>query len=147
MLRAKISSRTTLFFERFRVRKNRGKRDALYQTAGLIARSAKQSLRIRSGRSRAGAIPHAHTRGGLRIIQFAVDGNTAIIGPVRFPRSRQYNAPVPSIHEFGKTVYTLSGITRIRSYPARPFMGPTLIRLDKRNLIPKQVSASIAKVL
>lgn len=147
MLRAKYSSRTTLFFERFRVRKNRAKREGIYSVAGLIASSAKQSLRIRRGPSRPGAIPHAHTRGGLRMIQFAVDGNRAIIGPVRFPRSRQYNEPVPSIHEFGKLVYTLSGIMRLKKYPERPYMYPTIKRLARRGKLPRNFSAQVAKVL
>lgn len=144
MLRAKYSSRTSLFFERFRVRKNRAKRDSIYSVSGLIARSARQSLRIRKGPSRAGAIPHAHTRGGLRIIQFAVDGNSSIIGPIRFPRSRQYNQPIPSIHEFGKTVYELFR-DRSKTFPQRPYMGPTIKRLG--NKIPRHFSASVARVL
>jgi hypothetical protein len=57
MIRVRYTSRTTLFFERLKVRKERGKRDAIYSVSGLIARSAKQSLRIRPGSSRPGAIP------------------------------------------------------------------------------------------
>lgn len=147
MLRAKYTSKTSLFFERFRVRKNRAKRDGIYSVAGLIASSAKQSLRIRRGKSRVGAVPHAHTRGGLRIIQFAVDRDRAIIGPVRFPRSRQYNEPVPSIHEFGKVVFTLTGAMRLRKYPERPYMYPTIKRLAKKGKIPRQFSASIARII
>lgn len=146
MLRVKYTSRTTLFFERLRVRKNRGKRDAIYSLSGLIVRSAKQSLRVRPGPSRPGAIPHAHTRGGLRVIQFAVDRDKSIIGPIKFARSTRYNEPAPAIHEFGKVVVELRR-GRVLKYAKRPFMSKTLERLDRKGLIPKTFSAKIARIL
>ena len=146
MIRVRYSSKTTLFFERLKAKKNRGKRDAIYSVSGLIARSAKQSLRIRPGPSRPGAVPHAHTRGGLRVIMFAVDRNKSIIGPIRFPRSRKYNEPAPHIHEFGKTVIDLRR-GKVVTYAKRPFMSTTLDRLNKKGLIPRQFSASIARII
>lgn len=146
MLRVKYTSRTTLFFERLRVKKNRGKREAIYSLSGLIARSAKQSLRVRPGPARPGAIPHAHTRGGLRVIQFAVDRNRSIIGPIKFARSSRFNEPAPAIHEFGKVVVDLRR-GRVMKYAKRPFMSTTLKRLNRRGLIPKTFSASIARII
>lgn len=146
MIRVRYTSRTTLFLERLKVRKERGKRDAIYSVSGLIARSAKQSLRIRPGSSRPGAIPHAHTRGGLRVILFAVDRDRSIIGPVRFPRSQRYNEPAPHIQEFGKTVLDLRK-GKVINFPKRPFMSRTLERLGRKGLIPKQFSASIARII
>ena len=146
MIRARYTSRTTLFIERLKARKNRAKRDAIYSVSGLIARSAKQSLRIRRGASRPGAIPHAHTKGGLRVIMFAVDTNKSIIGPIRFPRSRRYNEPAPHIQEFGSSVIDYRA-GKIITFPARPFMSVTLSRLRRKGLIPKQFSASIARII
>lgn len=143
MLRVSTKSRTVLFLERLKVRKNRAKKGAIYRVSGLIARTTKSSLRVRPGSARPGAIPHAHTRGGLRVIQFAVDRNSSIIGPVRFPRSRQYNEPIPAIHEFGKLVIDQKG--RIRKYPARPYMSKALKRL--RGKIPREFSASVARII
>jgi len=146
MIRVRYTSRTTLFFEKLRVRKERGKKDAIYSVSGLIARSAKQSLRIRPGPSRPGGIPHAHTRGGLRVIRFAVDRNKSIIGPIKFARSRKFNEPAPAIHEFGKVVIDLRR-GKVFKYAKRPFMSKTLERLDRTGAIPKQFSASIARIL
>lgn len=146
MTLAKTKTQTTLFFQKLRVRKDRGKRDAIYAVSGLIARSAKQSLRVRSGPSRPGAIPHAHTRGGLRVINFAVDRNQSIIGPVKFPRSKKFNEPVPSIHEFGKTVVDLRK-GKVIVFHKRPYMSATLKRLERRGLIPKTFTARIARIL
>ena len=146
MMRVRYTSRTTLFIERLKARKNRAKRDAIYTVSGLIARSAKQSLRVRSGTSRPGAIPHAHTRGGLRVIMFAVDGDRSIIGPIRFPRSKRYNEPAPYIHESGATVIDYRR-GMIITFPKRPFMSRTLERLRRKGLIPKQFSASVARII
>lgn len=141
-----IVARTTLYLSRLRVRKERAKRGAIYSTAGYIATSAKRRLRIRSGASRRGSAPHAHTRGGLRLIQFAVDGNTAIIGPVKFPRSNQFNEPIPSIHEFGKTVVSLRKF-KVYQFSERPYMGPTLQSLAKRGILNRRFSARLARII
>lgn len=144
MIRVRYQSRTTLFFEKLKVRVNRSKREAIYSTSGLIARSAKQSLRIRPGASRPGAIPHAHTRGGLRVIQFAVDRNQSIIGPVKFPRSQRFNEPAPHIQEFGATVIDLRR-GKVVTYVKRPYMSRTLERL--KNKIPRNFTASVARII
>lgn len=146
MIRVRYSSRTTLFFEKLKVKKNRAKREAIYSVSGLIARSAKQSLRIRPGPSRPGAVPHAHTRGGLRVIRFAVDRNKSIIGPIRFARSRRYNEPAPHIHEFGKVVVDLRR-GKVLKFAKRPFMSKTIERLGNKGLIPKTFSAKIARIV
>jgi len=147
MLRAKLSYRIKLFFERLKAKKERFKRDAIYSTAGLIAREEKQTLKVRSGVSRPGSVPHAHTRAGLRVILFAVDRNRAIIGPVKFSTSNKFSEPVPSIHEFGKTVFQVRGIFRILHYPERPYAIVTLKRLQRRNKINKQFAAGIARIV
>lgn len=143
---AKLRARTTFFLSRLRARKERAKRGAIYSTAGYIATSAKRRLRIRSGRSRRGAAPHAHTRGGLRMIQFAVDGNSAIIGPVKFPRSNKFNEPVPSVHEFAKTVISLRTL-RVYKFPERPYMGPTVKSLARRGFLNRRFSAKVARII
>ena len=139
------SARTVTFFKQLRVRKDRGKRDAIYGVAALIRRSAINRLKVRPGASTPGAAPHAHTLAGLRVIQFNVSGNTAIIGPIKFSSSRQYNEPLPSIHEFAKTLFTLRRIFKIVNFKARPYMSTTIKSLEGR--IPKEFSLQLGKVL
>lgn len=147
MLTAKYRSRVTLFFEKLRARKGRAKREAIVATSSLIVRETKQTLRIRPGRSAIGAVPHAHTTLGLRVIKFAVDGDSSIIGPVKFSDSNRLSEPVPSIHEFGKAVYTIGLKTVYYKYPQRPYMYPTLKRMHRKVQIPRQFSATMARVL
>lgn len=146
MLSASWRAYTVLFFEKLKARKERAKREAIHAVAALIAREAKQTLKVRPGTSRPGAVPHAHTRAGLRVIRYAVDRNRAIIGPIRFPGGK-LSEPVPSVHEFGKTVFTLKGAYRLITFPARPYMIVTLKRLDRTGKIPRQFSTSIARII
>jgi len=146
LLGVKYSTYTRQFFERLKAAKRRGKREAIYSVSGLIARTAKGMLRLRPGKSRAPAPPHAHTKGGLRVIMFAVDGNTSIIGPIRFPRSKRFVEPVPHVHEFGGTVLDLKKF-KVYRYPARPYMSRTLEKLKSNNQIPRQFSVSLGRVL
>lgn len=146
MSRAKFISRSKWFFQRLKARKERGKRDAIYSVSGLIATTAKNMLRLRPGPSRPPAAPHAHTRGGLRLIRFAVDRNTSIIGPIRFPRSNQYNEPIPHVHEFGKTVFSIRRSIFYR-FQRRPYMSKALESLKRRGKIPKHFSVRMGKVL
>lgn len=144
-MRAKFKTRTQYFFNALRARRRRAVRDGLYSVSGLIATAARRRLRVRRGSSQPGKTPHAHTRGGLREIRFAVQGNTSIIGPVKFPRS-QFDRPVPNIHEFGGETQEQTIRFRLFHYPARPYMGPTLESLKQRNRIPKQFAVSVARV-
>ena len=146
MMRANFQVRTTYFFHALRARKRRAVREGIYSVAGLVATAARRRLRVRPGSSRPGASPHAHTRGGLREIRFAVNGNTAIVGPIKFPRT-QFNRPVPNIHEFGGDAQQQSIRARLFRYPARPYMGPTLESLKKRGRINKQFAVSVARVM
>lgn len=145
MLGVKYSARTVTFFKQLRVRKDRGKRQAIYGVCALIRRSAINKLKVRPGPSKENTAPHAHTLAGLRVIQFNVSGNTGIIGPVKFPSSRQYNEPVPAIHEFGKTVITLGRIFKIINFKKRPYMSTTIKQLGNR--IPKEFSIKMGEVL
>jgi hypothetical protein len=147
MLRVKYQTRVKLFLQGLRVKKTRAKRNAIFSVSGLIATDAKRSLKVSPGKSKPFAIPKAHTKGGLRVIRFAVrpDGKESIIGPVKFPRSNRFNAAVPSIHEFGKTVIDIRR-GKIRNYPPRPYMSRTLERLNRRGEIPKQFAASVARI-
>ncbi len=145
MLGVKYSARTVTFFKQLMVRKERGKRKAIYGVCAMIRRSAINRLKIRPGASNEGSAPHAHTAAGLRVIQFNVTGNTGIIGPVRFPSSRQYNAPVPAIHEFGKTVITLGRIFKVVHFKKRPYMSTTIKMLGSK--IPKEFSVQMGEVL
>jgi len=105
-------------------------------------------MRLRAGPSRPGKPPHAHTRGGLRQIDFHVDtyAEAALIGPVKFPGSNFFDQPVPHIHEFGGQYL---GITR-RTYwnfPERSFMGYTLRKLQASGRLSRQFSYNLARTL
>lgn len=141
----KLSARTVTFFKQLKARAQRGKRDAIYSVCGLIRRDAINRLRIRPGASNPPASPHAHTKAGLRVIDFHVSGNTGIVGPRKFPSSNQYNEPVPAVHEFGKQVITLGKAFRMVSFPKRPYMSKTVERLKTK--IPREFSIQLGKVL
>ncbi len=145
MLSVKYSARTVTFFKQLIVRKDRGKRKAIYGVCAMVRRAAINRLKIRPGSSKEGSAPHAHTAAGLRVIQFNVTGNTGIIGPIKFPSSRQYNVPLPSIHEFGKTVITLGRIFKIVNFKKRPYMSTTVKVLGSK--IPKEFSIQMGEVL
>lgn len=124
-----------------------GTNRALYRTAGLIATAERRSIRFRPGPSRPNKPPHAHRagRGGLRAIEFYVSGNSAIVGPKRFPGSRWWNEPVTHIHEFGGVYFNRKG--KKANYPERSYAATTLKRLLAKNVIPKQFAVSIAEML
>jgi hypothetical protein len=141
----KAKARTITFFKQLSVRVKRGKRDALYSVCGLIRRDAIDRLKIRPGPSRPPASPHAHSKAGLRVIDFHVSGNTGIVGPRKFPNSNRYNKPVPAIHEFGGQVMSLRGAFRLVLYPKRPYMSKTVEKLKTK--IPREFSIQLGRVL
>ena len=141
----KLSARTVSFFKQLKARLKRSKRDAIYRVCGLIRRDAINKLKVRPGASTPPAAPHAHTKAGLRVIDFHVDGNTGLVGPRKFPYSNRQSEPVPSVHEFGKQVFTTKGPFMLIKYPERPFMGKTVERLKDK--IPREFSIQLGKVL
>lgn len=142
----KYSAKTIWYFQKLNQRVKVGKSRAIFRVAAYIRTSAKRSMRLRSGPSQAPAPPHAHTKAGLRAIEFAVDPSleSAIVGPVKFPGSNFFDSPVPHIHEFGGSYLARTGIYQ---YPQRPYMSTTLKRLHASGVIPRQYSASLAEVL
>jgi len=76
----KYSAKINFYLNKVHRRVKTGRNRALYRTAGLIRTSAKRNLRIRSGPSRPGKPPHAHRRGGLRVIQFHVSAIKLLLG-------------------------------------------------------------------
>ena len=94
-------------------------------TAKRIRQKAIDSMPFAKGPSKPGDPPHAH-RGRLRrSILFAVDGDTAYVGP-SYSAMQSGGLPpwVGSMHERGGTFTGRKG--RTATYPARPFMGPAL---------------------
>jgi len=120
---------------------NRG----LYRVSGLIRTTERRTIRVRPKASKAPAPPHAHTQGGLRVIEFHVTGNRSIIGPKKFASSNYFNEPVTHIHEFGGTYITRKG--KLAHYPQRSYAATTLARLQRQGKIPKQFAVSITEVL
>lgn len=131
----KLNKRVTLA-------RNRG----LYQVAGLVRTTSKRTLRLRIGASSPGFPPHAHTRAGLRQIEFVVDeaAQAAIVGPIKFSGSNFFNEPVTYIHEFGGTFLSSRGYWR---YPERSYMYYTLKKLAASGRIPKEFTLAMGKVL
>lgn len=123
-----------------------GKNRGLYRVAGLIRTSAKRSMRLRPGPSRAGSPPHAHTRAGLRQIMFHVDQNqsAALVGPVKFSRYNSLSEPVPHVQEFGGTFLS---VRKPKTYPERSYMGHTLKKLHREGKIPRQFVVSMGRIL
>lgn len=102
-------------------------------------------MRTRDGASRPGTPPHAHTRGGLRVIKFDADvkADAGLVGPVKFPGSNFFNEPVPHIHEFGGEYVSRRSIA---TYPERSFMwGPTK-KLIRRGKIIKRYSVALGRL-
>lgn len=143
----RYSARTVFYFSKLHRRVKIGRNRGLYRVAGLIRTATKRSMRLRpkGTTSRPDHPPHAHVPNGLRVIQFSVFGNSAIVGPMKFPNSRFWDEPVTHIHEFGGTYISSKGI--IARYPERSYMGTTLRRLMERGKIPREFSVSIAEAL
>lgn len=133
--------RVTFYASKLIAPVRRGTPDALAKTAAMIRREARRTLKVRSGTSRPGSVPHSHTNGGLRVIAYNVYTNGAIIGPVKF-LSSSFLTAVPGLHEHGGVGRTKRGWAR---YPKRPFMSVTLNRVRSR--IPREFSTTIARYL
>lgn len=140
-----VKSQTFSFMNKLRVRKNRAKKDALYSVCSLLRRDAINRLKLRPGPSRPGSSPHAHRRNGLRLIRFAVSGDTGIIGPIKFPNSNKYNKPVPAIHESGGTVFTIGSVFKQLTFPKRPYMSKTVESRGPR--LSKDFAIQLGRVL
>lgn len=120
----RISTRFTVFVDSFRKRVKQGIKSGIHQTCALIRLEARQSIRISSRPSAPGRPPHSRTRGGLREINFHVEGDTGIIGPRKFRSRNRLNRPVPNVHELGGIAFEKRRGSRriIKRYPERSFM-------------------------
>lgn len=134
--------RGIFYLQKFNYTVEKGKQKGLRDVAALIRGACIRSLRISQRTSSPGNPPYAKTRGGLRVIEFSIYTNGAIIGPVKFPGSNFFDQPVPHIHEFGGTF-----ISRVNyyNYPQRSYMNHTLKQLVAKGKIPKQFSVSMAR--
>ena len=140
----RYSTRVVLFLNRFnrqyRVARDRG----LYQVSALIRLEARQSMRMGRGPSKAPRPPRAHTRTGLREINFHVNDGSSIIGPRKFPRSNFFNRPVPNIHEKGGTAIALTLRRRKPShYPERSFMWAAVQKLKQKGKIESRFNVTL----
>lgn len=135
-----------LNFRKVSKRVEDGKIRGLYRVSGLVRTTAKRSMRLRQGPANAGSPPHAHTRVGLRLIQFHVDRNvsSSIVGPVKFASSNFFNEPVPHVQEFGGIYYNRR---RFYNYPERSYMGWTIKKLYREGKIPRGFALNIGVAL
>lgn len=138
----KFVGRSLFYLQKFNTRIERGKKNSLFRTAALIRGASIRTLKINQQTSSPGTPPYAKTRGGLRVIEFNVYSNGAIIGPVKFPGSDFFNQPVPHIHEFGGTFFSQFSYY---SYPQRSYMGHTLKQLVARGAIAREFKVGIAR--
>lgn len=104
-------------------------------------------MRKRQKASPPGSPPSAHTSGGLREINFHVDGSSSIIGPRKFARSNFFNRPVPNIHEVGG-VAIASGLRNLYSvrYPERSFMWAAVKSLKRKGKINSTFNTSLRRM-
>jgi len=146
MFSLKYSGRTIFYFQKLNTQVRVARSRGLYRVAGLIRTASKRSMRLRLGASRPGTPPHAHTRAGLRVIEFVVDeaAGAAIVGPVKFPGSNYFNEPVTFVHEFGGIFISRRNYS---TYPERSYMYHTLQRLQSAGLIPRQFAVAMGRVL
>jgi hypothetical protein len=135
--------RGIFYLQKFNHTVKKGKEKGLRDVAALIRGACIRSLKVSKRTSSPGNPPFAKTRGGLRVIEFAVYQNGAIIGPVKFPGSDFFNQPVPHIHEFGGTY--MSRITYY-NYPQRSYMNYTLKQLIAKGAIPRRFSVSMGRM-
>lgn len=146
MFGIKYSTKPLLYVQKLNTRIRIARNIALYRTAGLVRTSAKRSMRLRKGPSQAFSPPHAHTRAGLRAIEFVVDesAGAAIVGPRKFVGSNYFNEPVTYIHEFGGTFLARKGYWR---YPERSYMYHTLKQLVASGKIPKEFTLAMGRII
>jgi len=140
----RYSAKFKSYLNRFRVRKNRAVKEAIYSVAAMHRRKLISLFRLRPGPSREGAAPHAHTRGGLRIVRFAVDRNVAVVGSIKFPNTGASKA-IPGVHEFGKTVLIFRPFPHIVSYKPRPAASKAVEALRDRT--PKHFAVTLGNTL
>lgn len=134
--------RSMFYLQKFNYTVKKGSNKGLKDVASLIRGSCIRTLRISKRTSPPGNPPFAKTRGGLRVIEYFVYRQTAIIGPVKFPNSNFLNEPVPHIHEFGGMFFSKKAYY---NYPERSYMNHTLKQLVAKGAIPRQFSVSLAK--
>lgn len=140
----RIFSRVQFFTNHFQTRYRVARDKGLYQTCGLIRTASRKALRVRRGASIPGYPPHAHTRAGLREINFDVKGQQGIIGPRKFRGSNFFNQPVPRIQERGAVVYSLKRRAFYR-YPERSYMYSTTRKLQSRGLIASRFRVTMSR--
>jgi hypothetical protein len=122
----RLRSRFIIFIDRFRRTVRKGIKTGLHQTAALIRKEARESIRISKKPSLPGRPPHARTRAGLREINYHVEGERgAYVGPRKFRRRSRLNKPIPHVHEKGATVIDRGRPGRrafVKRFPERSFM-------------------------
>lgn len=141
----RFTARVRVFTNVFKRKYNIARDASLTQTCSFIRKATRSSLRVRKGASRPGSPPHAHTRAGLREINYDVKGNEGIIGPRRFSGSNFFNRPVPNIHEIGGVAIRRRAFAMHR-YPERSFMYSTTKRLAKTGRISSRFRVSFQRV-
>lgn len=144
----RFRSRVQLFFNSLKVRYKNSRRHALFQVCGLIRKAERESIRNRRGPSRPLKPPHAHVKGGLRVINFDVRGSQGIIGPRKFRNSRFFNRPVPNIHEKGGLAVGTSFRRRTQArYPERSFAYSTVKKLQRKGKIASTFRVSMRNTI
>lgn len=134
------------YISRFITKYRRATDRGLHRVSGLIATACKRNLRVRNGPSAPGKPPHAHTRGGLRVIMFYVSKFTSWIGPVKFPRKQSLSEPVSHVHEFGGNFFRYRWNSWVR-FPKRSYMDYTLQRLNQQGKIPRTFTTTTRSLL
>ena len=142
-MKLRYVNKSIFFLQRLTTKNKIAKDKGLMKIGALVRGAVRRTLRISSGPSLPGRPPHAHTQGGLRIVEFVAGQKDVIIGPVKFSNSNFFDKPITYIHEFGGIFYSKKGFFQ---YPERSYMGHTLKQLHAKGLIPKTYATEIRKV-
>lgn len=129
----KFKTRVQIFFAGMKSKVKKAEDYSLKQTLALIRKEARESMRMRRRASHVGTPPSAHTRSGLREINFHADENSGIVGPRKFRRRSKLNKPVPEVHEKGGiALESRRSRTVIKRFPERSFMWAAVKKLKAK---------------
>lgn len=124
-----VSVRSEQFFDRKRIVNRLSKISLrfLNRAGGHTRKVARRSMRRRKGASPPGSPPFAHT-GYLRdYLFYGLDEirDSVVIGPSLLAGAERRGVSVPSLHEFGGSIFN-ARTGRDDIYEPRPYMGPAL---------------------
>lgn len=143
-MRYRVKSRLNLAY--FKRQYKSAKRKGVAATCGLIRKEAREKIRVRPGASRPGTPIHAHTRSGMREINYDAKENEGIIGPRKFKAINFFDKPATEIQEKGTIAFHRRSRKMYR-YPERSYMWSAVKRLQRRGKLPTTFAFTLRRNL